>query len=667
MAKSVHRPTRSPSPARGLKKSSASNFVNDHVAHEKITKPKASSSRKAKSGAQKEEELLTGVTLDGRMRFKVPDTPDTLQALAQWYSIPTLLTIACFALSLYAALPQHPVGYIVALAVFWRLAYDLGLGIMLDQQSKTQWMTKWVESVQKRPGSFIHRALSSVIDTTMGTGHNSLSDPKLPPEYSAWIVARFIINVVLPNDVFAFVLAAARFTDFNALFSLHEDPTCDWAHKICLSNVVIYPIGIAMFVSSLMGKVSAHHVIGQFAWFWGDFFFKVDQELTFDGIFELTPHPMYTVGYGWAYAVGLFSRSYAVLALAMGSHLCQMLFLQFVETPHIEKLYGSESSKDPSKQKKAESNVFIVKNFDPFRASDVSLVITVALMVSTVVLGSWSETGPLSSDAFFIGNAIFWRSAASLILAYVLVRQEKDGFWTRHFKELGSSELEAFENWKRLMNLLICLQHVSFLLCAWRLFTLPPLEEMLSGFFAARVIFALLLWGLTYWAFSSSFELLGDFGWFYGDFFLDPPEHAQLTYTGIYRYINNPDVYIGHVWMYAVAILCSSWELFAVGFAAQSAHVVFLQLVEKPHLRAIYSHKVRPHSTAVEGVLKRKAKEIKKKIVTTVMQKTKDNDQLKKLVDRLISIEEKERERMDQGGDEDEMNGVVSSSGMDSD
>lgn len=568
------------------------------------------------------DEQLTGVTLDNRMRFKVPNTPTTLEALAKWYSLPSLTTLGFCALSLYLSLPKFPSWIIVTLAIFWRLAYDVGLGLMLYSQSKSEFLTNWVKAVQaKGTNHWLNKIVSSVIDTTMGDGHNSLQDPKLPPEYSAWILARFVINVVLPNDVWAFCLAAARFADFEALFSFSDNSQqqCDWSQKICLSNYIIYPIGIALMITSLMGKVSAHHVIGQFAWFWGDFFFKVDQELTFDGIFELTPHPMYTVGYGWAYAVGLLSRSYAVLALAMGSHLCQMLFLQFVETPHIEKLYGTESSAASSANGETtanKSNVFIVKNFDSFRASDVSLVISVAFMVIAVILGSWDENSPLSSDAFFVFQAIFWRSVASLVLAYVLVRQEKDRFWTEHFvKNLHSTKEEAFENWKRLFNLLTSLQHVSFLLCAYRLFKAPPLEEMFSGFFAARVIFAVLLWGLTYWSFSSSFEILGDFGWFYGDFFLDPPDFAQLTYTGIYRYINNPDVYLGHVWMYAVAILCSSWELFVVGFAAQSAHVVFLQLVEKPHLRAIYSNKVREHSTAVEGVLKRKLTTLRKQLV----------------------------------------------------
>jgi len=420
------------------------------------------------------------------------------------------------------------------------------------------------------------------------------------------------VNVILPNDVVAFCMAAVRFTDFDHVFALKD--TCSWEEEICLPPWIGFPLGLILMATSLYGKVSAHHVIGQFAWFWGDFFFKVDQELTFDGIFELVPHPMYTVGYGWAYATGLFSRSYTILALAMASHLAQMLFLYFVETPHIEKLYGSESSAAAQTNGNGGgANVFIIRNFDLFRASDVGLVLTLAFLFAAVVLGSYDDAGPLSSDGFFIAHAIFWRTLTSVVLGLVLVRQERDRFWTRHWEAMGSDANEAFENFKRLMNMLLSLTHLSFLMCAYRLFHMPELPMLMSSYFAARVIFAVMLMGLSHYSFSSSFDILGDFGWYYGDFFTQR-DQAKLSYTGIYRYINNPDVYLGNLWLFAVALLCSSPELFVVSFAAQSAHICFLQLVEKPHLRAVYENQVRPHSTAVHAKLVKVVAPLKDKV-----------------------------------------------------
>ena len=62
--------------------------------------------------------------------------------------------------------------------------------------------------------------------------------------------------------------------------------------------------------------------------YWGDFFFLMtDQTLVFDGIFEMFPHPMYSVGYSFFYGSALLTRSYPVLYVSLAAHAAQLVFL----------------------------------------------------------------------------------------------------------------------------------------------------------------------------------------------------------------------------------------------------------------------------------------------------------------------------------------------------
>ena len=91
------------------------------------------------------------------------------------------------------------------------------------------------------------------------------------------------------------------------------------------------------------------------------------------------------LGYGWMYGSAIISGSFPVLALAMFSHLFQMLFLGYVEDPHIQRTYGVEFEKTKSTH---HENIFIINNFDPFRASDWMMsIILVMFVVTTVVCG----------------------------------------------------------------------------------------------------------------------------------------------------------------------------------------------------------------------------------------------------------------------------------------
>ena len=81
---------------------------------------------------------------------------------------------------------------------------------------------------------------------------------------------------------------------------------------------------------------------------------------------------------------------------------------------------------------------------------------------------------------------------------------------------------------------------------------------------------------VSIWTFQECYNVLGDFGWYYGDFFMPNPRlkvdasikkpvrAAGLSYVGIYRYLNNPSTVLGFLGFYAVALICQSWTVASI-------------------------------------------------------------------------------------------------------
>jgi phosphatidylethanolamine N-methyltransferase len=521
-----------------------------------------------------------------------------------------LAVLAGLILILYSLPASARIPVFATIFLFWRAAYNAGIGWLLHHQSNHNRLVLWAKNshIFEKPetGRNPHPRLYQLLKREMETKiPKDYSFDDAPLEYNTWLLFRRVVDLILMCDFVSYCLFAV------ACFNRPDESWGLWALR--------WFTGIVLFLFNLWVKLDAHRVVKDYAWYWGDFFYLIDQQLTFDGVFEMAPHPMYSVGYAGYYGISMMTASYKVLAISIIAHAAQFAFLTLVENPHIDKTYNpppprkrlnstctnyderptsSQSeiafadpslSIDATGQPSQVHNIIGLGNMDFHRAIDVTVILFVFYMACFTLMTPSST----SYRAFFLINAFLWRLWYSLGIGYILDCQSKAKSWTRHFIKYGDTKVEAWHQWKYVYHLSMTMCHTTFLCAAWKMYSLPP--DWSYGLSTLRHVIGVALIALQLWTNISIYESLGEFGWFFGDFFFDPPSKS-LTYSGIYRFLNNPERVLGLTGVWGIALITWSTPIFYLAATAHMLNLGFLQFVERPHMQKLYGQNLRKTS-----------------------------------------------------------------------
>ncbi|KAJ9068573.1 phosphatidylethanolamine N-methyltransferase [Entomophthora muscae] len=542
---------------------------------------------KATKDSKNDHSVLLGKTADGKV-FPVPKTSDMITNLFFTTRRRTLIAYMTLAIlgaeiALFFALSSNFRRYFfLGLFILWRMGYNGFLGYLLQKQSNRSHVVKalmrggWLDDKSPR-GKWIKSQLS-------GAMHTDYDFDAMPPEFNAWLIFRELVDLILANDFGCYLLFALSH------FQLHSE----WAWW---ENVLRFLVAGMLIAFNVAVKIDALRVVKDFAWYWGDFFFLIEQSLTFDGVFELAPHPMYSVGYAGYYGISLLTGNTTVFYVSLLAHAAQFLFLVVVENPHIEKTYPSDNAPPATPDV---HSVYHPRNLALFDRPDLHRAtgfLGVVVMGYGIVLPLLSilQARLFVSQRFLgilvLGHALMWRLIQTLGLGFLVLQPQSIGkAWTRHFIKTGGTSEEAFLNWRQIYSIVSIMSYISFLGAA--AYYYQSTSSWAIGGMAMRHTFGILLVALHVWTTTSILEVVGGFGWFYGDFFLDP-KPAALRYTGIYRYLNNPENILGQAALYGIALMSASRSIFFLALASHLAYLVFHYGVEAPHMQSRYGSRLR--------------------------------------------------------------------------
>jgi phosphatidylethanolamine N-methyltransferase len=170
-----------------------------------------------------------------------------------------ILAVMVAHLGLYLTLPtatRTPV--LLALFLFWRTSYDLGLGYLLQAQSKYGQLVHWAKKygvfdASKSPTiyTYIRSDIESKIQKEVKNGDYKFDE--VPIEYNTWLVFRRLVDLILMNDFVSYVLMA---------MSCAQQPE----NEAWYLTVGRWLGGCALFLFNVWVKLDAHRVVKDYAW-----------------------------------------------------------------------------------------------------------------------------------------------------------------------------------------------------------------------------------------------------------------------------------------------------------------------------------------------------------------------------------------------------------------
>src|SRR5690606_26449321 len=183
---------------------------------------------------------------------------------------------------------------------------------------------------------------------------------------------------------------------------------------------------------------------------------------------------------------------------------------------------------------------------------------------------------------------------------YILRSQSNRKDWIRHFVKVGEGRVEAWREWRGIYHISLVGCWASFLAASIKCYEVPENWGYGGDSALLKHTIGVLLVALQMWTAASIYESLGEFGWFYGDFFFD--QAPKLTYSGIYRYLNNPERLIGSAALWGMALITNSTAIFFLALTSHILALIFIQFVERPHMEKLYGDQLRREAGLVKTI-----------------------------------------------------------------